>query len=134
MLQPCAEQEIPSPQPETGRVGRSLRNNPLHLHGELGPRPLIRIEQKEPWMLEVKRERGVAVCCVVIEDSGVYLRPGCARDVGCGIGGVRIEDVYIIRPGYGRQRSRQVVLLVSGEDEDGDGRRGHLRYGIAVSR
>jgi hypothetical protein len=69
-------------------------------------------------VLERERERGIAMGGVVVEDAGVYVGTGGSRDLHGVVGGVRVEDVDIVRPRHRGERCRQVVLLVLREDED----------------
>ncbi len=65
-------------------------------------------------------ERGVAVGCVVVEGAGVNVCAGGFGDLYCVVGAVGVEDVDVVGPGDGGETAGKIVLLVAGEDEDGD--------------
>jgi hypothetical protein len=131
MLQPGAEEKVPTAQPKACRVRRRFAHHPLHLRGELPGRPLIGIEQKEPRMFEGKLEGGIPMRGVVVESAGVEVSAGVAGDLLRGVSGVRVEHVDVVRPRDRSERRRQVMLLILREDKDGDAGCGHW---LMVSR
>ncbi len=87
------------------------------------------VEEEDPGVFKGEGgEGGVAVGGVVVEGAGVGVGTGGAGDLEGGVGTVGVEDVDVVGPGDAREAGGEVVLLVAGEDEDGD----HLL--IMVSR
>jgi hypothetical protein len=80
----------------------------------------------------LQRKGSVPVGCVVIEHTAVHCRASSPGDVNRRVDRVRIEDVYIIGPGDRRERAREIVLLIPGQNQDRDAGRVHCGYGIAV--
>jgi hypothetical protein len=93
----------------------------LHLAGELWSWALVGVGKEDPRVLEEDGcERCVAVRGVVVEGAGVNVCAGGFGDLYCAVGAVGVEDVDVIGPGDGGETGGKVVLLVAGEDEDGD--------------
>jgi len=65
-------------------------------------------------------EGGVAMGGVVVEGAGVDVGAGGFGDLHGVVGGVGVEDVDVVGPGDGGEAVGEIVLLVAGEDEDGD--------------
>ena len=65
-------------------------------------------------------EGGVAMGGVVVEGAGVDVCAGGFGDLNGVVCGVRVEDVNVVGPGDGGEAVGEVVLFVTGEDENGD--------------
>ena len=100
----------------------------LHLAGEVGGGSLVGVEDEEPGVFEGEGgEGGVAVGGIVVEGALVNV---CARgfgDLDGVVGGEGVEDVDVVGPGDGGETVGEILLLVAGEDEDGDHLVGHLK-------
>ena len=93
----------------------------LHLAGELRGGALVGIENEDPGVFEGNGgEGGVAVGGVVVEGAGVDVGAGGFGDLYRAVGGVGVEDVNVVGPRDGGEAVGQIVLLVAGEDENGD--------------
>lgn len=58
--------------------------------------------------------------CPVVEDALVDLCACGLGDIDGVVGGEGVEDMNVVGPGNGGETGGEVLLLVAGEDEDGD--------------
>ena len=133
VFEPGAEEVVAAADAEGCGFGRGGEGELLHLAGELGRGALVGVEEEDPGVFEGDGgEGGVAVGGVVVEGAGVDLCSGGFGDLDGGVGAVGVEDVDVVGPGDAGETAGQVLLLVAGEDEDGD----HLRlwYPVRAAR
>ena len=65
-------------------------------------------------------EGGIAVSSVVVKHALMNVGPGSLGDGNGGVGAEGIKDVNVVRPRDRGETLREVLLLIAGEDEDGD--------------
>ncbi len=121
MLEPGVEEEVAAADAEGCSLVGGCEGDLLHLAGEVRGGALVGVGEEDPGVFEGDAcEGSVAVGGVVVEGAGVDMGAGGFGDLYGVVGGVGVEDVDVVGPGDRGEAVGEIVLLVAGEDEDGD--------------
>ena len=120
VFEPGAVEEVAALNAE-GYVLMGVIGGVLEVAFELGGDALVGIEVEDPGVFERDVDEGpVLVGGPVVEGALVGACTGGLCDLQRVVGRVGVEDVDVVGPDYGGETGWEVLLLVAGEDEDGD--------------
>jgi hypothetical protein len=120
VFEPGAVEEVAALYAE-GHVLAGVVGGVLEAAFEFGGDALVGVEVEDPGVLEGEIGDGpVLMGGPVVEGALVGVGSGSLCDGEGVVGAEGVEDVDVVGPGYGGEAGGEVLLLVAGEDEDGD--------------